>query len=491
MKILVLDLDTLRPDHLGCYGYHRNTSPNIDRIASEGVRFNNYYCPDAPCLPSRAALVTGRFGIHNGAVGHDKTNADLRLEHLSRGFRSRMETEGLWSRIRRSGLHTASVNPFADRHSAFFFNAGFTETYDTGKGGGESAEEVTPVVLDWIDRNAANKEDWLLHVNYWDPHTPYRAPEEFGNPFQDEPLPEWLTDEVIERNNNAVGPHCAHEFGMYDNRTNPKLARQPGQVTNRAELRQAIDGYDCGIAYMDQHIGQILDAMEARGVLEELAIIVTSDHGENFGELGIYGEHGTSDQITHRIPMIIRWPGAGYEPGSVDDGLRYNLDLGPTLMDMLDGEHGTNWDGQSYAPVLRGQEDPGQEFLVLSQCAHVCQRSVRWDDWLYIRTYHDGFHLFPQEMLFNLAEDPHEQVNLAENMPERCHEAAHRYLQWHDEMMAGQLDGYFQDPLWQVMAEGGPCHAKGQLEKYLEHLKATGREWAIPELKQRHPREFE
>jgi hypothetical protein len=140
---------------------------------------------------------------------------------------------------------------------------------------------------------------------------------------------------------------------------------------------------------------------------------------------------------------------------------------------------------------LRGQEDPGREFLVLSQCAHVCQRSVRWDDWLYIRTYHDGFHLFPQEMLFNLAEDPHEQVNLAENMPERCHEAAHRYLQWHDEMMAGQLDGYFQDPLWQVMAEGGPCHAKGQLEKYLEHLKATGREWAIPELKQRHPREFE
>ena len=88
MRILIFDLDTLRPDHLSCYGYHRNTSPNIDRIASEGVRFDNYYTPDAPCLPSRAALVTGMPGIHNGAVGHNGTCADLRLEGQSRGFRS-------------------------------------------------------------------------------------------------------------------------------------------------------------------------------------------------------------------------------------------------------------------------------------------------------------------------------------------------------------------------------------------------------------------
>ena len=80
MRILYLDLDTLRPDHLGCYGYHRNTSPNIDRIAAEGVRFDNYHCSDAPCLPSRTALMTGRFGIHTGVVGHGGTAADMRLE---------------------------------------------------------------------------------------------------------------------------------------------------------------------------------------------------------------------------------------------------------------------------------------------------------------------------------------------------------------------------------------------------------------------------
>jgi arylsulfatase A-like enzyme len=67
MRILCLDLDSLRPDHLGCYGYHRDTSPNIDRIAREGTLFEECYCSDAPCLPSRTALMSGRFGIHTGA----------------------------------------------------------------------------------------------------------------------------------------------------------------------------------------------------------------------------------------------------------------------------------------------------------------------------------------------------------------------------------------------------------------------------------------
>lgn len=86
MRILYLDIDTTRPDHLGCYGYHRNTSPNIDRIAAEGIRFDNCYVSDAPCLPSRSALFNGRFGIHTGVVGHGGTAADLRLEGSPRAF---------------------------------------------------------------------------------------------------------------------------------------------------------------------------------------------------------------------------------------------------------------------------------------------------------------------------------------------------------------------------------------------------------------------
>ena len=86
MRILYLDIDTLRPDHMSCYGYPRLTTPNLDRIAKEGVRFDRFYCSDAPCLPSRAALVSGMFGIHNGAVGHGGTAGDRRLIGESRGF---------------------------------------------------------------------------------------------------------------------------------------------------------------------------------------------------------------------------------------------------------------------------------------------------------------------------------------------------------------------------------------------------------------------
>ena len=80
MRVLMFDIDTLRADHMGCYGYGRNTTPNMDRVAEEGVRFDRYYCPNAPCLPSRASLVSGQYGIHNGIVGHGGTAADMRLQ---------------------------------------------------------------------------------------------------------------------------------------------------------------------------------------------------------------------------------------------------------------------------------------------------------------------------------------------------------------------------------------------------------------------------
>ena len=87
MKLLLIDIDTLRPDHLGCYGYPRNTSPNIDAVAADGACFTDYYCSDAPCLPSRAAMFTGKFGIHTGINGHGGTAAHLRLEGANRDFR--------------------------------------------------------------------------------------------------------------------------------------------------------------------------------------------------------------------------------------------------------------------------------------------------------------------------------------------------------------------------------------------------------------------
>lgn len=485
MKILLLDLDSLRPDHLGCYGYHRNTSPNIDRVAAEGIRFDQYYTSDAPCFPSRSALMTGKFGIHNGVVGHGGTAADVRYEGIHRDFHDKLTSESFPALFRRAGMRTALVSPFGERHSAWTFYAGFNEIYNTGKSGMESAEEVTPVVLDWIERNA-DQDDWMLYVNYWDPHTPYRAPEAFGNPFRDEPLPEWITEEVLEAHKKKAGPHGAREINMYNSDTSPQFPRHPGEITSMEDLRTMIDGYDSGVRHMDDHIGLIFQLLEQKGIMEELVIIVTADHGENMGELGIYGEHATADQGTCRIPMIIRWP--GQQSGIADTQLHYHLDLLPTMADLLNLKPAPSWDGISYANTISGGKEEGRDYLVVSQCAHVCQRSVRFGDWLYIRTYHDGYHLFDTEMLFNLSEDAYEQNNLAEERRDLCKEAVYLLNDWHDHMM--QTMNHDVDPLWTVMKEGGPYHAKGHLPMYIERLKQTGRGEAAAELMRRHPGEF-
>lgn len=493
MRILFLDLDSLSPDHMGCYGYHRDTTPNIDKIAAEGVRFTGYYTSDAPCAPSRTALMSGRFGIVNGLVGHGGTAGDMKPEGPDRQLMGGLSVGGsLPSYLQMAGdLHTALISPFAQRHSTFSFYAGFNEILNTGRYGNESAEHVTPVALDWIGRNA-QMDDWFLYINYWDPHTPYRAPAEFGNPFAGEPLPDWLTEEVLGGHQALVGSHTARELHIdflnktYTNGENPRFPRQPGEIRDMDGLRRMIDGYDCGIRYMDGHLGRLFEALEEQGVMDDLIVIISADHGENMGQLGIYGEHATADQGTCRIPMIIRWP--GMKQGVVDDGLHYHLDLLPTLADMLGTPPMPVWNGTSYAPVLKEGTDCGRDFLVVSQCAHVVQRSVRFREWMYVRSYHDGFHLFDPEMLFNLEEDPQEQHNLAASRKEICMEAVYYLNQWHDEMM--RRSGDDRDPLWTVMKEGGPFHAKGYLPGYIKRLEETGREDSIPELVRRHPQEF-
>jgi arylsulfatase A-like enzyme len=348
----------------------------------------------------------------------------------------------------------------------------------------------------------ASRDNWFLHVNVWDPHTPYRAPSSFGEPFRDAPLPQWLTDEVIAQHVKVVGPHTAMELGgMYDDAESPNYPRHPGKVTDRASLRKMIDGYDTGVLYADTVVGRIVADLKKAGVYEETAIIVSSDHGENLGELGIYAEHGTADAITCRVPLVVKWPASMGGRQGVDRRLHYNLDLAPTLMDLLGGEVPELWDGLSFAgsilgdDTVTGRDDVARKELVISQCAHVCQRSVRWENWLYMRTYHDGFRLFPQEMLFDLANDPHEQRDLAPERPEICREGAWRLSRWHDAQMQKMAVTCSDvvDPLWTVIFEGGPLHAlhdpgRSPLPQYLKRLEATGRAEGAAKLREKYAR---
>ncbi|MBP3241090.1 MAG: sulfatase [Oribacterium sp.] len=485
MKILFVDIDTMRPDHLGCYGYKRNTSPNIDEVAKEGVRFDNYYCSDAPCLPSRASLISGRFGIRNGVVGHGGTAADRRICPQGRGMQDIQDVENFINIFRRADMYTASISTFAERHSAWWFNAGFNECFNEGDIGLENGDKVTPYALDWLEQNGTKRKDWFLHVHYWDPHTPYRVPMGFGNPFENEPLDKafWMTEEDLRRHQEAVGPHCTHELNMFNDNESDVLPRNPGQIRDMEELKKTIDGYDCGVRYMDSCLGQIMDKMKDLGIYDECAIVITSDHGENFGELGVYSEHGTADKACCNIPMIIKWPGC--KKGTVDKGLHYNLDILPTACDLLDVDKADTWDGESYVETLKNGTDTGRDSLVISQMAHVCQRSARFGDWLYMRTIHDGFHLFDDEMLFNLKDDPYEQKDVKKEHPEICAMGAKIILDWTDEEMkknASQID-----PMWTVYHEGGPFHASDKdLPGYTKRLRETGRADKADALEERH-----
>ena len=484
MRVLFIDIDTLRPDHLGCYGYGRGTSPCIDSIAKDGLLFERYYTPNAPCLPSRAALSTGLYGIHTGCVGHGGTGGDMRIDGEFRGFRDRMSEANAFNIFRKAGLKTASISTFAERHSAWWFNAGFDECCNVGGCGMESAEKVTPAAIDWLNRNADN-DNWFLHVHYWDPHTPYRAPEGFGNPFENAPLPDnWITPEVFAGHYNSVGPHTARELGMFTDGEDPEYPRAPGSLHNIDDVKRLIDGYDCGIRYADDNIGMIMDLLKKKGLYDDLAIIITSDHGENIGELGIYSEHATADEPTCHIPMIIKWPG-GFR--GVDSELRLNIDFAPTVEELLNVKATARRDGMSYANAVLSGKSPGRDHAVLEQCAHVCQRSVIFGDYLYIRTVHCGYHLFDDEMLFDIKNDVHEQRNLAPGNPFLCAQGAKHILDWEYAMM--KVSESDKDPLWTVMREGGPSHARGELTAYLSRLRETNRSGGADELMRKYPNE--
>jgi len=481
LRILYLDIDTMRADHLGCYGYLRNTTPNLDAVASEGVRFESCYASDAPCLPSRASMFLGRFGIHTGIVNHGGLSADLRPVGAERGFNTSVQRPGLVECLRQLDVYPVSVSPYAERHSAWWFYAGWREMFNPGKFGAESAEDVAPLALDWIERNA-KKDNWMLHVNLWDPHTPYRAPEEFGNPFADEPIDPWYTEELRQQQWDGFGPGSPQEPAGGMGQRVEGYPRQPDQIASMADYKRWVDGYDCGIRYADQWCGRILNALADASVLDDTIVIVTSDHGENLGELAVTGDHAVADHVTSRVPMILRFPGL---PGArVDDALHYQTDIAATLVELLGGCVPQHWDGRSFADAFSTAQSRGREFLVFGQCCWSCMRAVRWQDLLFLRTYHTGLkHLRPR-MLFNVAEDPHEQRDLADAQPRQADHGATLLEAWTAEMLAASESA--QDPLWQVMKEGGPFHTRGRFEHYCRRLRKTGRSEAADFL-QKHP----
>jgi choline-sulfatase len=165
MRVLVVDIDSLRLDHFGCCGYGHDASPVTDSIVADGVRFKSCYVSDLPYLPSRTALATCRYGIDTGVVTH--FGPDQRYDEPGNGYDPDIDRQLSFRHLPEHSIHVTTVTSFAQRYLAYHFTASFQEhiqpSAKTGTFANENAAEVTDAALTWLDLHAT-EDDWLLHV---------------------------------------------------------------------------------------------------------------------------------------------------------------------------------------------------------------------------------------------------------------------------------------------------------------------------------------
>jgi len=428
MRILYIDIDSLRPDHLGCYGYNRPTSPNIDSIAAQGMRFNRFYCSDSPCMPSRTGLVTGRAGIHTGIVTHGEANSPMNIREMQyRG--PEPYNQLLQLRLRETGLETWCFSNFASRHYATWFGHGWSAHFSPNlKYGGEYAEEVSASVLPWMKQHAA-EDNWYCHINYWDVHRTFHDIDpKLEARVASEPVTVPWPDEETAR---AHGQRTELFTGGWMIGGHPSPSRlMPENVHSRADAELMLHGYDCMIAHVDEQIGRLMETLDEAGVLNETAIIISADHGDAFGEHAIYSDHACADECVHHIPMIVKWPGVA-APGSTCDSMLMNIDYFPTLCELLGAETPQWCDGQSFAGHLKGEPAFDRDHLVWGHGLYTLQRAVRTRDHLFIRTYDAyGFGQFDPLALYDMNADPYQTTNRIDTEPDRAAGMDQLLTQW-------------------------------------------------------------
>jgi len=459
MRILYFDLDCVRPDHLGCYGYNRPTSPNIDRIASEGMHFNHYYCASSPCLPSRSGMYSGRYGIRNGTISNHGAGAKFHID-TSDYMGPKPENELFSRQLRRHNIDTYCFSTFADRHNVWWWQTGWTEYHTPNlKGGLDSAGEVNEKVLPWLEKNE-EKDDYYLHIHYWDAHRNYKQDPSWAEPLKDYPVTQaWPDDDAINRHQKVTGRFSAGNQPYVDSEGNRSKNKSPYElmsdtVSSREDFEQMVTGYDAMIRYVDHHIGLVLDVLKKQDLLEDTVIIVSADHGDAFGEHGIYTDHVNVDECIHRIPLVVRWPGVTPQD-STNDSFMTNVDFAPTICGLLDIPAPGQWDGKSYQTNLEGKDNgEDRNFIVWDSALYCVQRAVRTKTHLYIRTYDSSeYNNWQDEELYDIESDPFQTNNLVNTDPDTVKQCREIMATWVAEQKAKQ--GFVSDPIVEVLKERG------------------------------------
>jgi len=450
-NILLIFTDQHRLSAVGAYGETPCRTPNIDRLATEGVRFETAYTTCPVCSPARGTIMTGLYphghgvtsNVHNlGCSVHELPD---RPDLLSRRLQSagyRCGYSGKWHLgENRKHAFSAPSTPMLPR------DVGFDGQNFPGHGGGGFAypeygqylaengwehavdkwdrvwpcgilsgpeESTVPHFLvenslQLLDRYQEADSPFFIWHNFWGPHGPFFVPREYYEMYRDVEIPPWPNYE-------------------WDSTVNLPLQvkRHPdADDLTWDEWAEAIRHYYAFTTLIDHQIGRLLDGLVQRGLDEDTIVIFTSDHGQTLGSHG-----GLTDKGWHhfeeiqRIPFIVRTPRtgphAGIEPGSVLNQWVSLADVYPTICEMADCRYDANrLHGRSIAPLLRGEtpdwpDEAVTEFHGVNSLA-ASMISIRVGDLKY------GWNCANHDELYNLGEDPHETVNLIDR-PE-CAEA--------------------------------------------------------------------
>lgn len=354
-RVVIVAMDTTRPDRFGHNGYPRGTTPRMDRIASQSVTFDRTWATAPRTRPSFRSATTGRLPLN--AVG---------ATNISEVFQ-------------RNGFATAGFVANVHLQPRFDFDHGYDSWWYDGQ-----ADAVHQVdrALDWLRDN--EDRDTFLFVHFMDPHLPYRAPDGYELRFVDQEDP---------------------DLPEHFNRWEVNRWSQRGGVT---EVRkQHISGlYDGEMAYMDHHLGRLFDALDH--MPGETLAILYSDHGEEFWEHGGFEHnHTLFDEVTRAV-LWFR-PGGGLSPGRRIDSPASLLDIGPTLYDLFGFTDLPDTDGRSLRPILEQSAPLPERPLPVGYLQYDTERwGVVFQDHKYILHTGTG-----QEELYDLHNDPGETRNLA------------------------------------------------------------------------------
>lgn len=380
--IILISLDTLRADHLGCYGYHRNTSPSIDAFSRESVVFENAAVQSPWTLPSHMSIMTSLYPSFHGVVKKSSRLPDNRVT--------------LAQLLRKGGYQTAAFTDGGNVGSVFGFNRGFDLYEDEWIG----IAETVPKAKEWLDENGS--KPFFLFIHCYDIHSPYNPPPPYNGLFH---------DFIYTGNLVPSTPTLLSTANKKKDELN---------ITDE-DIRHFIALYDGGIRYTDEQIGDLLSYLRSLRLYDKSLIIITSDHGEEFMEHGAFSHWQLYYRPNLHVPLIMHIPGYPKKEIRINQ-LVQSIDLLPTILDIAELPAYPAAQGTSLLPLVTQQENFFTTLLgkILNRqekaaTIAIAENHTRTPDW---SVMNDGYQMisinnFFEVKLFNLETDPLAQKDIA------------------------------------------------------------------------------